>query len=105
MSTHPVKQAFATRAIHYGYDPQQYHGALCPPVFMSSTFTFPSAEYGGACFAGTEHGYFYSRIANPTLHLLEQRIANLGGRRGGGGLFLRHGGGDRLLLDAAGAGR
>ncbi|EFE97885.1 putative methionine gamma-lyase [Serratia odorifera DSM 4582] len=46
---------------------------------MSSTFTFPSAEYGGACFAGTEHGYFYSRIANPTLHLLEQRIANLEG--------------------------
>lgn len=73
------KQAFATRAIHHGYDPQQYHGALCPPVFMSSTFTFPSAEYGGACFAGTEPGYFYSRIANPTLNLLEQRIANLEG--------------------------
>ena len=73
------KQAFATRAIHHGYDPQQFLGALCPPVFMSSTFTFPSAEYGGACFAGTESGYFYSRIANPTLNLLEQRIANLEG--------------------------
>ncbi|WP_447872213.1 methionine gamma-lyase [Serratia fonticola] len=73
------KQAFATRAIHHGYDPQQFLGALCPPVFMSSTFTFPSAEYGGACFAGTEPGYFYSRIANPTLNLLEQRIANLEG--------------------------
>ncbi|VTR58157.1 Methionine gamma-lyase [Serratia fonticola] len=33
----------------------------------------------GACFAGTEPGYFYSRIANPTLNLLEQRIANLEG--------------------------
>ncbi|MFI8415217.1 methionine gamma-lyase [Serratia sp. NPDC078593] len=72
-------QAFATRAIHHGYDPQQYHGALCPPVFMSSTFSFPSAEYGGACFAGTEPGYFYSRIANPTVNLLEQRLANLEG--------------------------
>ncbi|CAI2073739.1 methionine gamma-lyase [Serratia ficaria] len=69
--------AFATRAIHHGYDPQQHQGALCPPVYMSSTFTFPTAEYGGACFAGTEPGYFYSRIANPTLNLLEQRIANL----------------------------
>ncbi|CAI1838492.1 methionine gamma-lyase [Serratia entomophila] len=69
--------AFATRAIHHGYDPQQHLGALCPPVYMSSTFTFPTAEYGGACFAGTEPGYFYSRIANPTLNLLEQRIANL----------------------------
>ncbi|WP_346827032.1 methionine gamma-lyase [Serratia inhibens] len=74
-----IRHAFATRAIHYGYDPQQYLGALCPPVFMSSTFTFPTAEYGGACFAGSEPGYFYSRIANPTLNLLEQRIANLEG--------------------------
>ncbi|CAI1754604.1 methionine gamma-lyase [Serratia quinivorans] len=73
------RHGFATRAIHHGYDPQQYQGALCPPVFMSSTFTFPTAEYGGACFAGTEPGYFYSRIANPTVNLLEQRIADLEG--------------------------
>lgn len=73
------RQAFATRAIHHGYDPQQHLGALCPPVYMSSTFTFPTAEYGGACFDGSEPGYFYSRIANPTLNLLEQRIANLEG--------------------------
>jgi len=74
-----IRHAFATRAIHHGYNPQQYLGALCPPVFMSSTFAFPTAEYGGACFAGSEPGYFYSRIANPTLNLLEQRIANLEG--------------------------
>lgn len=74
-----LRHGFATRAIHHGYDPQQYLGALCPPVFMSSTFTFPTAEYGGACFAGTEPGYFYSRIANPTVNLLEQRIADLEG--------------------------
>ncbi len=49
---------------------------------MSSTFTFPSAEYGGACFAGTEKGYFYSRISNPTLDLLERRIAILEGGEG-----------------------
>mgnify|MGYP001169832683 FL=1 len=39
-----LDHAFATRAIHYGYDPQQHQGALSPPVFMSSTFTFPTAE-------------------------------------------------------------
>ncbi|MGM7829537.1 aminotransferase class I/II-fold pyridoxal phosphate-dependent enzyme [Yersinia enterocolitica] len=44
--------------------------------------TFPSAEYGGACFAGTEKGYFYSRISNPTLDLLERRIAILEGGEG-----------------------
>lgn len=70
-------KSFSTQAIHYGYHPQEHLGALSPPVYMSSTFTFPSAEYGGACFAGTEKGYFYSRISNPTLDLLERRIAIL----------------------------
>ncbi|WP_145535064.1 methionine gamma-lyase [Yersinia thracica] len=72
-------KSFSTQAIHYGYHPQEHLGALSPPVYMSSTFTFPSAEYGGACFAGTEKGYFYSRISNPTLDLLERRIAILEG--------------------------
>lgn len=76
MSMQPAK-SFSTQAIHYGYHPQEHLGALSPPVYMSSTFTFPSAEYGGACFAGTEKGYFYSRISNPTLDLLERRIAIL----------------------------
>ncbi|HHL2558333.1 TPA: methionine gamma-lyase [Yersinia enterocolitica] len=75
-------KSFSTRAIHYGYNPQEHLGALSPPVYMSSTFTFPSAEYGGACFAGTEKGYFYSRISNPTLDLLERRIAILEGGEG-----------------------
>lgn len=71
------EKSFSTQAIHYGYHPQEHLGALSPPVYMSSTFTFPSAEYGGACFVGTEKGYFYSRISNPTLDLLERRIAIL----------------------------
>lgn len=98
------RQAFATRAIHHGYDPQQYLGALCPPVFMSSTFTFPTAEYGGACFDGSEPGYFYSRIANPTLNLLEQRIANLEGGEAAVAFASGMGGDYRLLLDAAQSG-
>ncbi|MGM7902387.1 methionine gamma-lyase [Yersinia enterocolitica] len=81
MSTQSAK-SFSTQAIHYGYHPQEHLGALSPPVYMSSTFTFPTAEYGGACFAGTEKGYFYSRISNPTLDLLERRIAILEGGDG-----------------------
>ena len=74
---------FATRAIHHGYDPLDYHGALNPPVYMSSTFAFESAEQGGRRFAGEEAGYFYSRIANPTLALLEDRLASLEGAEAG----------------------
>ena len=75
----PRQPGFATRAIHAGYDPLEHKGALNPPVYMSSTFAFESAEQGGRLFAGEESGYFYSRIANPTLALLEQRLATLEG--------------------------
>lgn len=68
---------FNTQAIHYGYSPLDFQGALVPPIFQTSTFAFPSAEYGAACFAGKEKGYFYSRISNPTLDLLERRLAQL----------------------------
>lgn len=70
-------QGFATRAIHHGYNPAEHHGALVPPIYQTSTFAFPSAEYGAACFSGEESGHFYTRISNPTLNLLEQRMAVL----------------------------
>src|SRR5262245_9591326 len=72
-------QGFATRAIHHGYDPADHHGALVPPVHMSSTYVFPSAEDGAARFAGERDGFIYSRIANPTVDLLERRLAALEG--------------------------
>lgn len=68
---------FSTRAIHHGYDPKDHHGALVPPIYLSATFAFPTAEYGAACFAGEESGHFYTRISNPTLALLEARMASL----------------------------
>ena len=68
---------FSTRAIHYGYNPLENHGAVIPPVYMTSTFAFATAEYGAGCFSGEEHGHFYTRISNPTLALLETRMAAL----------------------------
>ncbi|MBG3013511.1 methionine gamma-lyase [Proteus faecis] len=68
---------FNTQAIHYGYSPLDSQGALVPPVFQTSTFVFPTAQYGADCFAGKEKGHFYSRISNPTLALLENRLAQL----------------------------
>ncbi|WP_439568421.1 methionine gamma-lyase [Sphingopyxis sp.] len=69
--------SFSTRAIHAGYDPAAHEGALVPPLHLSSTFVFDSAEAGAEIFAGTRDGYFYSRIANPTVNLLEVRMAAL----------------------------
>jgi len=76
---HRPKSGFATRAIHHGYDPLDEQGALIPPLHLSSTFAFESAEAGGALFAGEREGYVYTRIANPTLDLLERRVAALEG--------------------------
>ncbi|MET3665133.1 methionine gamma-lyase [Caulobacter sp. 1776] len=70
---------FSTRAIHAGYDPADEHGALTPPLHLTSTFAFDSAEAGGEMFAGTREGHFYSRISNPTTDLLERRLASLEG--------------------------
>ncbi len=68
---------FATRAIHAGYDPMAEQGALTPPLHLTSTFAFETAEAGGELFAGVREGHIYSRISNPTTALLEQRIAAL----------------------------
>ncbi|MBM3554527.1 MAG: methionine gamma-lyase [Alphaproteobacteria bacterium] len=68
---------FATRAIHHGYDPAAHEGALTPPLHLTSTFAFETVETGAAIFAGERPGHIYSRISNPTLDLLERRIAAL----------------------------
>lgn len=75
--------SFSTRAIHHGYDPLENEGSLTPPIHMTSTFVFESAQQGGARFAGEEAGHVYSRISNPTLDLLERRIAVLEGGEAG----------------------
>jgi methionine gamma-lyase len=71
---------FATRAIHEGYHPlDQEHGSLNPPLYLTSTFAFPSTEEGGRRFAGEAEGYIYGRVGNPTVALLEARMASLEG--------------------------
>jgi methionine-gamma-lyase len=72
-------QGFSTRAIHQGHDPQQYHGALNPPVYLNATFAFESTEQGQKRFLGEEPGYIYSRVGNPTETVLEEKLANLEG--------------------------
>jgi methionine-gamma-lyase len=72
-------RAFETRAIHEGYDPMDHDGALTPPIHFSSTFAFPDSATGAARFGGEAPGYIYTRIANPTLDLLERRLASLEG--------------------------
>ncbi|MCG8477435.1 MAG: cystathionine gamma-synthase family protein [Cytophagales bacterium] len=69
----------------YGYDPQLSEGAIKCPIFQTSTFVFKSAEEGKAFFEiayghrekmdGEELGLIYSRLNNPDLEILEDRLA------------------------------
>ena len=70
------KLGFSTRQIHVGKF-KNSAGALCDPIYQTSTFAFDSVEQGGARFAGTETGYVYSRPANPTTNAVEAKIASL----------------------------
>lgn len=68
----------------YGYDPARSEGAIKPPVFQTSTFVFPTAEKGKEffrCAYGLEAedpahpmGLIYSRLNNPDLEILEDRL-------------------------------
>jgi methionine-gamma-lyase len=68
-----------TKAIHGGLDPASHRGAVSVPIYQTSTFAFPSAEEGAARFAGTSPGLIYTRLGNPTVHALEECVANLEG--------------------------
>jgi len=69
----------------YGYAPEFSEGAVKPPIFQTSTFVFESAEEGKAFFElayglrdkdpGEQIGLIYSRLNNPGLEILEDRLA------------------------------
>lgn len=63
--------------IHKGYSSVNHHDSLSVPLYQTSTFAFETAEQGARRFAGEETGGIYSRLGNPTVNILEQRMAAL----------------------------
>ncbi|ANL37483.1 cystathionine gamma-synthase family protein [Rhizobium phaseoli] len=89
---HPSKTHIGNHALHpetqmlnYGYDPELSEGAVKPPVFLTSTFVFNSAEDGRDFFdyvsgrreppAGKGAGLVYSRFNHPNSEIVEDRLA------------------------------
>src|ERR671913_766861 len=74
-----------TLMLGYGYDPALSEGAVKPPVFLTSTFVFRSAEHGKEFFdyvagrreppKGTPAGLVYSRFNHPNAEIVEDRLA------------------------------
>ncbi|MCA0985353.1 methionine gamma-lyase [Halobacillus yeomjeoni] len=72
-----------TAMIHGGENKIESYGSLAAPIFQTSTFSFDNALEGERRFAGETEGYIYSRLGNPTVKMLEDRICDLeGGERG-----------------------
>ena len=68
-----------TRAVHAGQAPDPAHGAIATPIHQTTAFGYGTLEHGAAIFAGKAPGYRYSRFANPTVHALEAKMADLEG--------------------------
>jgi methionine-gamma-lyase len=77
-----------TLAVAFGYDPAMGLGSVKPPIFMTSTFVYPSAQHAKdvheAFFDGTgplvgETNHIYARLGHPGLDILEARLAAIDG--------------------------
>lgn len=66
-----------TLVIHEGYDDKLHHGSLTVPLYQTSTYSFENAVQGERRFSGEEAGNIYSRLGNPTVRVLEERMAAL----------------------------
>jgi O-acetylhomoserine (thiol)-lyase len=73
---------FDTRAIHAGQRPDPYTGARAVPIFQTTSYVFEDADSAAAYFNLQEYGNTYSRIMNPTVAALEERVASLEGGAG-----------------------
>lgn len=70
---------FGTKAIHGGKMKDTQYGALTMPIYQTSTFAFDCCEQGGRRFAGEEKGYIYTRMGNPSISAVENKVALLEG--------------------------
>ncbi len=70
---------FETLCVHGTHMKDPLAGALSFPIYQTSTFSFEKAQDLADAFAGTKESYIYSRLGNPTISVLEEKIACLEG--------------------------
>ncbi|MSO88886.1 MAG: O-acetylhomoserine aminocarboxypropyltransferase [Rhodospirillaceae bacterium] len=78
----PRGYGFETLAIHAGASPEPVTGARSTPIFQTTSYVFNDADHAASLFNLQTFGYIYSRLTNPTVAVLEERIASLEGGRG-----------------------
>ncbi len=76
------KPGFETLSIHAGASPDPVTGARMTPIYQTTSFVFDDADHAASLFNLQVPGFIYSRLTNPTVSVLEERIATLEGGRG-----------------------
>jgi len=75
--------ALETLAVHAGGGPDPYTGARQTPIYQTTSYVFDDADHAASLFNLQLPGFIYSRLTNPTVAVLEERVAALEGGRGG----------------------
>ncbi|MFQ5776277.1 MAG: O-acetylhomoserine aminocarboxypropyltransferase [Kiloniellaceae bacterium] len=68
---------FDTLALHAGQQPDPVHGARAVPIYQTTSYVFRDSDHAAALFNLERAGHIYSRISNPTVAVLEERVAAL----------------------------
>ena len=76
------KHGFDTLQVHAGAKPDPATGARQTPIYQSTAFVFRDADHAAALFNLQEVGFIYSRLTNPTVAVLQERLATLEGGAG-----------------------
>jgi O-acetylhomoserine (thiol)-lyase len=82
MGGKPRDYGFETRMVHAGTQPEPVTGARQTPIFQNTSYVFHDADHAASLFNLQTFGFIYSRLTNPTVAALEERLANLEGGRG-----------------------
>jgi O-acetylhomoserine (thiol)-lyase len=70
---------FDTLRVRGGYDPKEHNYAVSVPIYQTASFDLGDTDRAGRIFSFSEFGYLYTRVGNPTVTVLEQRVAALDG--------------------------
>jgi O-acetylhomoserine (thiol)-lyase len=90
MADKPQEFGFETRAVHAGASPDPTTGARATPIYQTTAYVFDDVDHAASLFNLQTYGYIYSRLTNPTVSVLEERVANLEGGRGGTAVATGH---------------
>lgn len=83
MVFYPEDYGFETLQLHSGHKLDKDTGSRAVPIYQTTSYVFENSEYAARIFALKEEGYIYSRMTNPTLEVLEERLSSLEGGVGG----------------------